>query len=241
MNSQISEIVSCFNEQETIEACVKSIHLALPEAEILVVDGGHDQTFEIASALIPEIPRLRVVRNLDDRGKGHAIREGCRLASGPIIAQFDADLQFFAEDLPHLIEPLLAQKCDLCVGSRFLPSADRAAYQPMFFRDLGNRLLSSLLSLLSGHRLTDVTTGMKAWTREAGERIDFTDDRYSYEAEIVLKAARRGLRILEVPVKYASRTHGQSMHQSNFALIRAGTVIALKSIGWRLREGRRSS
>jgi len=232
----VSIIVSCRNEASCIEACIRGVAKAMPGAQIVVIDGGTDDTFDIASALRAEIPSLRTFKNADDRGKGHAIREGIRRASGNVMAQFDADLQFAPEDLPRLLQPVLAGSSDVCVGSRFLPDSDRSTYRPLFFRDRGNRLLSALVSMLAGRRVTDVTSGMKAWTRAAIERIDFTDDRYSYEAEIVLKAGLRELRLVEVPVAYASRHSGDSMHKTTWALCKAGCVIAAKCVHWRWAE-----
>ena len=144
------------------------------------------------------------------------------------MAQFDADLQFFATDLPALVAPLLQNRADVVLGSRFLASSDRAAYKPSFFRDMGNRLLATYVSLLIGQKVTDVTAGTKSWTRSAIEKIDFRDDAYSYEAEIVVRAGLLRQRIVEIPVSYASRSEGESMHRNNLAVIKAGLVIVGK-------------
>lgn len=234
--SEASIIICARNEEATIAPCLRAVHHAVPQAEIVVVDGGTDETYARASALKSEISRLVVVNNEDDRGKGHAIRVGMTHAQGRVAAQFDADLQFVASDLPAVLGPVLSGACDVCIGSRFRPGADRTAYRPIFLRDAGNALLSGLISLLAGQKVTDATAGIKAWTRLAFDRMALEDDRYSYEAEIIVKAAGRGLRIQEVPVTYASRTEGESMHRSTAALIRAGATIAAKSIRWRVSD-----
>ncbi len=226
----VSVIVSCFNEEKSIERCIRAVAAAMPGAEIVVVHGGNDRTLEIACALREEFPQTVPVRNENDRGKGHGVKTGSARACGDIMAQFDADLQFFAADLPALVQPLLDGECDVCLGSRFLPASNRAAYQPSLFRDLGNRLLATYLSLLVGTKVTDVTAGVKAWTREAIKRIALRDDCYSYEAEIVLRAGLLGLRLKEVPVSYASRREGASMHAGNLAVAKAGAVIILKCL-----------
>ena len=185
----VSIIISCFNEEKSIEHCVRSVYAALPDAEIVVVHGGNDRTLEIAKSLQSEIPNINPVRNENDRGKGHGIKTGIAHAQGHVMAQFDADLQFMATDLPSLIEPVVSGRKDVSLGSRFLPASDRAAYKPSFFRDMGNRVLATYISILIGQRVTDVTAGMKAWTRTAIEQIDLQDDAYSYEAEIVVRTA----------------------------------------------------
>lgn len=230
-----SIIVACRNEEDNIEACLRQVASVLPAAEILVVAGGSDRTCDLAEAFSRGDPRVRAVRHAGDRGKGHAIRTGISLASHHVMAQFDADLQFSAEDLPALLQPVADGACDLCTGSRFVRGADRAAASAIASRDLGNRIVSAYASLLIGRRVTDVTSGMKAWTREAIQRIDFRDDAYSYEVEIVVRAARLGLRHREVPVRYTGRAAGQSMHRNSLALARAGLVIMGKALGARRR------
>ncbi len=231
-----SVIVSAWNEEKNIENVIRSVAAATPAAEIVVVHGGTDRTLEIAKTLQAEFPQVVAVRNENDRGKGHGIKTGIARASGNYMAQFDADLQFFATDLPALVQPLLDGKADVCVGSRFLPSSDWAAYKPSFFRDMGNRVLSAYISVLIGQKVTNVTTGMKAWTRGAIQEIDFRDERYSYEAEIVVRAGLLRQRIVEVPVSYASRSEGESMHRSNLAVIRAGLVIMRKCFACWMRS-----
>ena len=231
---EVSILVSCRNEEANIERCIREVARVLPDAEILIIDGGTDRTFEIAESLRREFPGVRPVKNIGDRGKGHAIRTGIAEAAAPVMAQFDCDLQFFAEDLPAVLAPVLRGECDLTLGSRFLQGSDRSAYQPVFFRDAGNRLLSFYVSLLAGRRVTDATAGIKAWTREAMRKIDFHDDRYSYEAEMIVRAAKLGLRIADIPVRYASRVAGESMHQNSWKVIQAGVVIMAKTLAARL-------
>lgn len=233
---RLSVIVSCFNEEQTIASCVRGIARVLPEAEIVVVHGGSDGTYDRAVELSRSLPQVRPVRNPDDRGKGHGIKTGLAHATGDVQAQFDADLQFSPDDLPAVFAPLIEGRADVVLGSRFLPASDRSAYRPSFFRDFGNRLLAAWVSLLIGQRVTDVTAGLKAWTREAIRRIDFQDDRYSYEAEIVARAGALKLRVVEAPVRYAGRAEGASMHSDNLAVIRAGLTIVFKAFFARLRK-----
>jgi glycosyltransferase involved in cell wall biosynthesis len=233
--SKVTIIISCFNEEANIEKCIRSVASAMPESEILVVHGGSDRTYEIASHLKTEIPAVRVVRNENDRGKGHAIRKGIECATHDVMVQFDADNQFFASDLRAIVEPVLAGQADVILGSRFLPSADRTAYMPSLFRDYGNRLLSLYVSALVGKKVTDVTAGLKAWSRNAINKIDLTDDRYSYEAEIVVRSIKLNLRVLEVPVRYASRMDGESMHLGTTDVILAGLLIMLNCVKFHKR------
>ena len=134
----VSIIVSCWNEEKCVEKVIRTVAAAMPEAEIVIVHGGNDRTLEIAKCMTAEFPQVVPVRNENDRGKGHGIKTGISRASANIMAQFDADLQFFATDLPALVAPL-QNRADVVLGSRFLASSDLAAYKPSFFRDLGKQ------------------------------------------------------------------------------------------------------
>ena len=109
MEPQYSVIISCFNEEDNIERCVRSVVAACPDAEVLVVHGGTDRTGEITLELAQKFGKVRLVHNENDRGKGHAIRTGIAAATCDVHVQFDADNQFFAEDLPALVAPILEQ------------------------------------------------------------------------------------------------------------------------------------
>ncbi len=229
-------ILPCRNEAATIQRALREVAAAVPGAELLVIHGGSDRTLERAGELRGALPRLVLVPNPGDRGKGHAVREAIRRAAGRCIAQFDTDLQFHADDLPALLAPVRSGAADVCVGSRFLPQSDAAAESAAFARDWGNRLLSAYASLLAGRRFSDVTTGMKAWARSAMDRIAYRDDQYSYEVELLVRAARLGLRVTEVPVRYRERSSGASMHRNNLAVAKAGLVILCKTTACRFRR-----
>jgi glycosyltransferase involved in cell wall biosynthesis len=211
LDAPVTVIVAAFNEEATIEECVRRIHQVFPDGcEILVIDGGDDRTGEIVRGLLFQLHGVRYVRHIDDRGKGHAIKTGISLASAPVIAQLDADLQFLPEELPRLVAPLLEGDADVVLGTRFAPSSVRPDGSTPGARGLGNRIVAGYASLLGGQRWTDVLAGMKAWTREAADRIDLQSDHYAYEVEIPIKAVRRGLTVVEVPISTGPRQAGTS-------------------------------
>lgn len=207
----LTVLIATFDEEENIERCVRRVAaVGLERFEILVVDGGRDRTEERVRALSPELP-VRYVRNIGDRGKGHAIRRGCAEAAGDVVAQIDADLQFLPEELPKLIAPIVHGRADVALGSRFARGSVRGPGSTPLLRTLGNKLASAYASLLFGHRMTDVQAGMKAWSRRAMERIGpLTSDDYAYEAEIPARALRAGLRVVDVPITTEARAAGET-------------------------------
>ena len=208
---ELSIIVATFDEQGTIEQCVRRILAVFPDGcEVLVVDGGSDDTETIARRIAAEDPAVRYVRNHNDRGKGHAIRTGVSQARAQIMAQIDADLQFLPEDLPKVAAPIREGRADVTLGTRFASGSVRLAGSTRWYRTLGNKTASAYASLLSWHRMTDVQAGIKAWTAEAIRAIDLRSDSYSYEAEIPVKALKKGFRVLDVPVTTDARQGGQT-------------------------------
>lgn len=234
---EASILVAARDEEATIEACVRGVvAVATGPWEVLVVDGGTDRTGEVVRALARELDGIRHVRNDGDRGKGHAIRRGILEARADVMAQFDADLQFHPEDLPRVLEPIRSGVADVVLGSRFLDGSVREPGSTPLVRRLGNHAVSAYASLVARRRLTDVQAGIKAWTREAAERIDLQSDNYSYEAEIPVKAVRRGLRVIEVPVTTRARLAGRSkvhVARAGLALFRDITRFAMAGEGRR--------
>ena len=207
----LSVIVAAFNEQETIQACVERIRSVYPsDCEIIVVDGGSDQTGAIVQRLAELDSALRYVHNQDDRGKGHAIRRGIAEARADVMAQIDADLQFLPEELPKLVAPIHEDQADVVLGSRFMPHSVRLPGSTPKLRTFGNKTVSRYASLLYWHRMTDVLAGMKAWTRAAADAIELRSDHYSYEVEIPVKALSKGLRVVDVPITTEARQGGET-------------------------------
>lgn len=231
---QFTIIISTFNEEETIRECLDRVRATAPGAELILIHGGRDRTAEVARKWGEErSDPIRVFCNYGDSGKAHAIKVGITLASYPVMLQFDADLQFAPEDIPRMVEPIMENKADLVVGSRFMKGVDKTGYQPSFFRDKGNALLNRYISVLAGQSISDVTTGMKSWSKKAIWDIDFKDNRFVYEMEIVIRGALKGYRILQIPVVYLSRQGGASGHGTGlkelWSIIRTGLLIALKA------------
>lgn len=205
-----SVIVAVFNEQDSILATLNDLQEHIPlGSEVLVIDGGDDRTGEIVRDKAKEMPGLQHIAHTDDRGKGHAIRTGLSLASGDVQMQFDGDGQFLAKDLRALVEPLLAGRSDVTLGSRFLPNSGIDA-EATWTRDLGNWMTSAWASLLFSQRMTDVLAGVKAWTREANSFLNLKSDTFEYEVEIPAMALRSGLQVIDVPISTRARIAGES-------------------------------
>ncbi len=235
-----SVIIACLNEEDTIVECLERLTKSVPEAEILVMHGGKDRTYELARNFAQSHPNVIAVRNENDCGKGSAIKAGIKRASRDVICQFDADLQFEPEDMARVVSPIFEKRADVVIGSRFMKSADASTYGFSFFRTLGNRVVNLWVSLLCGQSMTDVTTGYKAWTRAAMQTINFRDNGFVYEVEIPMRACLKNLRVVQVPVKYHDRQGGISGHGTGlrevWSLGRTGFRILMTALAIRLRR-----
>ncbi len=204
----VSVLIPAYNEENNIVRAVEQVRRALPGQEIIVIDDGStDQTFARARECADD--RTRVL-SLPHGGKGAAIRAGIEASGGSVMAQIDADLQFPAENLPLLIQPVLNGEADIVFGSRYL---DPSAIEPgsvSVVKRLASHVMAGIVSAMCRQKYTDVFAGVKAWRADVIQRIDLQEKDFTYEAEIAIKARRLGYRVVEVPVSYKRRRADKS-------------------------------
>ena len=173
---------------------------------IVVDDGSTDHTARLARGR-----GALVVRHAENRGLGAALRTGLRAAveaGADLIAYLDADLEYQPEDLPRLVEPVLAGRADYVLGSRFL-GGDRGVRGMKLYRWAGNHLFTLLLVVLTWRWMTDGQTGARAFSREAAASVEIVHD-YNHAQVLTLDLLRKGFVLEEVPIRYALREHGAS-------------------------------
>jgi glycosyltransferase involved in cell wall biosynthesis len=209
----VSLIIPALNEAESIGRLLAETEFDKTLQVIVVDNGSTDETAEIARATgakVVEEPR---------RGYGYACAAGATAAKNDILAFMDADGSFVPAELPRLVAPLENQAADLVLGSRLmndLPPGTMPAHQ-LF----GNRLVAWMLNRLYGLNLTDLGP-FRALPKDLLDSLDMKELTYGWTVEMMVKAAKRGLRIVEVPVSYRSRFAGQSKIGGTLR----GTVLA---------------
>ena len=199
-------IVPAYNEREAIAGVVAEIRAFEPEFDVLVVDdGSHDDTAAVARANGAHVVRLPF--NL---GIGGAVQTGFRYAHEhgyDLAARVDGDGQHDPAELSELIEAVLEDRADICVGSRF---AGAEGYRSSRSRRVGIRILAQVVSLLTRQRVTDTTSGFQVLNRKA-IALFAADYPHDYpEVEATVMVVRHRLRLLEVPVRMREREHGRS-------------------------------
>ena len=200
--AEVSVIMPCLNEAGTVATCVAKARAALAAAgldgEVVVADNGSED----GSPALAEAAGARVVR-APVRGYGAAYLAGLEAARGAYLVLGDADDTYDFGAVPDFVASLKAGN-DVVLGSRFrgriLPGA-----MPWLHRYVGNPVLSGILSLFFGARISDAHCGLRAMTRAAGERMRLRSTGMEFASEMVAVALRHGLRVAEIPITYYPR------------------------------------
>ena len=198
---QVSVVLPCLNEEETVAACVKKargwFQRSGVRGEVLVVDNGSTdrsrEEAERAGARVIDEPK---------RGYGAAHLRGFAEAQGEVIVMADADDTYDLVDLDPLIEPL-RNGYDMTVGNRMRRIEPGA--MTWSHRVIGTPAISFILRLFTGSRITDSQCGLRAFTQEAYRTMELRSSGMELASEMILKAYRRGLKVAEVDTSYAVR------------------------------------
>ncbi len=198
----ISIVMPCLNEKETVETCVRKALSWLArspyEGEVVVVDNGSTDGSEVLAANAG----ARVVFE-SHPGYGSALRRGFTEARGDWLVMGDADDTYEFSDLDALMAPL-ADGADMSIGNRHAGGIAPGA-MTWSHRYIGTPAISFLLRLFTGLKVGDSQCGLRAFTRDALVRFDLQTDGMELASEMILKAARRGMVVADIPVPYAER------------------------------------
>jgi len=228
MKDSVAVIIPAFNEAVTIAEVVKRCFEVLAksslEANVIVVDDGSTD----GTAALAREAGGQVVSHGENRGVGKAFHTGMRsaLASGAeVIVNIDADGQFDPSDIPKLIDPIVASRADFVSASRF-KNPDLIPDMPRI-KIWGNRVVSRIVSEITGQRFHDVSCGFRAYSREAALQLNLWGS-FTYTQESFIDLHIKGMRIEEVPLRIrGERQHGESKVASNLFQygIRTGEII----------------
>lgn len=197
----LTVLIPALNEQDTLGEVLDRL-LALPmRLQIIVIDDGStDRTPDILAGYGD---RIEVVRNAQRSGKGNAIRQALPHAKGEVVIIQDADLEYFPEEIPKLVEPILSGQANVVYGTRFSEGLPKGMALP---NKIVNKLLAWSVGLLFFRRLTDEATCYKAFRKSVLDQMHLQCRRFEFCPEVTAKAIRLGETIVEVPISYVPRT-----------------------------------
>jgi glycosyltransferase involved in cell wall biosynthesis len=205
MAGGLSILMPVFNERATVEAAIEDAlgaDLPVPSRELVVVDdGSSDGTRELLSGHTwPD--NVKVVFHERNLGKGAAVRTALEHASEEFSAILDADLEYHAADLGHVLEPLLSGEASVVFGTRAWTSQSSFS----FWYVMGNKSVTLATNVLYNCWISDVMTGHKAMRTELFRSLPLRERGFAIEPEIAARLLRSGERIHEVPIHYRARS-----------------------------------
>jgi glycosyltransferase involved in cell wall biosynthesis len=214
---KVSVIIPALNEEKSIASVLRDIPRNIATEVIVVDNGSTDRTAEVASSL-----GARVVSE-SRRGYGHACLKGIsELQSPDIVVFLDADFSDFPQEMNLLVQPIIANKADLVIGSRTLGNHEKNAH-PAHAR-FGNWLASTLIRLFFNFQYTDLGP-FRAIRYESLQALQMKDRTFGWTVEMQIKAIRKILRICEVPVSYRKRIGKSKVSGTIIGSVKAGSKI----------------
>jgi hypothetical protein len=204
---KVSVVIPTLNEAENIGDIVRNVP---PRWELVLVDLSTDGTAQKAKCLRHDVKVIR--RGPREVGKGAAIRRGLNEASGSVVITMDGDGSHQTCELVKLVSTLKAQNADMVQASRMLHVNGSEEMSPHSdpLRYFGNRIVTSLINVLFHSSITDSQYGFRAFRKEFISRLSLKSNDWDIETEIVLRAAKCGGKVVEVPSVELQRKHGRS-------------------------------
>jgi len=234
-----SIIIPAYNEGArvgtTLEKVLAYVDKQAWNAEIIAVDdGSRDNTVEIIRGYAEKNPRLRLLQNPRNRGKGYSVRNGMLHAQGELLLFSDADLSAPIEEADKLFGAI-AGGADIAIGSRWLRRDLQTQRQP-FYRQIFGRVFNLLLRITLGLTYKDTQCGFKAFTRDAAEKIFPLQkiERWGFDPELLYLARKLKFKVAEVPVEWA---HSEG---TRISPLRDGTrmFVEMLKIRWNALTGK---
>ena len=203
----LSVVVPVYNEVKTIGEILAKINAVGIDKELIVVDNySSDGTQDVLQDILikKEFPAIKVIYHSYNKGKGASVREGIQEASGEFVVIQDADLEYNPEEYIKLMQPILEGRADIVLGVRF-----SGGHTGLTIHRLGNRFLTGLVNFLFGTKLNDYATCYKMARKNTFISLGLKSNSFDIEVEIVSKAIKHKLRIVEVPISYFPRSYAE--------------------------------
>lgn len=231
MKKKLTIVIPAFNEAQYIPKLIKKIfkinlsRYDISKEIVLVDDGSTDNTKKI----VKKFKKIRYMKQTN-QGKGKAVQKGIKKAKGSIVLVQDADLEYDPRDYIKLIKPFLAKKKIAVYGSRYINKnifsfefnkKNKQSYLAFIF----NYFLSFYFYILFGKYYSDLLTGYKVYEKSFFNKINIKTAGFETDHEITVKLIKQGYDIIEVPVRYNSRSKKEGKKINIFDAFKALTLI----------------
>jgi glycosyltransferase involved in cell wall biosynthesis len=202
---KITAVIPCLNEADFI-GDITAATLKHVGKVIVVDDGSTDATAEIAQKA-----GAQIISHATRKGAGAATRTGFEAAirlGADIVVTLDGDGQHNPAEIPLLLRPILDDKADLVIGSRFIEHETNIP----FYRKFGIDIITWMYNLGSKIKVTDAQSGFRAHSRKLLESIAITHDDFSFSIEVLVKARKKGFHFKEVPISCLYHDQGSTLN-----------------------------
>ncbi|MCL2134115.1 MAG: glycosyltransferase family 2 protein [Candidatus Bathyarchaeota archaeon] len=203
----VSVVIPLYNEEQTIGNIIERVDAVMKQTglkyEIIVVD---DRSFD-NSVMVTKKYAVRLYSLLVHGGKGMGLRAGFAKVKGDLVVTIDSDGSHLPEELPRLLYPVLSNKADLVIGSRYLQQKKVMAKKLNVF---GVKIFNLFIQMFTGVYVTDSQSGYRVMKREVLSVQHLKSCGYEIETEMLVKTVKSCYRVFEVPISFEQRTYGVS-------------------------------
>lgn len=204
---KLSIIIPAYNEKDTILEILKKIEavkLSVDKEIVIVDDYSTDGTRDVLASL--DKVKYKVVLKEKNEGKGSALKAGIKIATGDLIIFQDADLEYDPQDYEAMIKPVIEGQTEVAIGVR---QKNRRKLRPLYYlaSSFGNSLITILTNLLFWNNSAEYEGCYKVFTKDLLDKITVNADGFAYDNELVCKVLKRGIKTVDVPIRYYPRNY----------------------------------
>jgi len=216
MNKDIAIVLPAYNEELTIKNCILEFSKQLPNTKIVVINNNStDNTEKISLETFKNNDINGVLLNELRQGKANAIRKAFKEVDADVYVMVDADMTYPASKVHELINPIINENIDMCIGDR-ITKGDYKKENKRAFHNFGNQLVQSLVNKLFKSNITDIMSGYRSFSKRFVKNYPILVEGFELETDMTLHALDKRFNIKEIDISYKDRPAGSESKLDTF-------------------------